>query len=91
MKFTSTWNTTRLLSQVKLPQIIGENLVEIQCLGEGDLAITNLPTMATTDALQDLIRQHASKKRRAMCSLPPKPKDLYKKCISKKIYIHYFH
>ena len=75
----NTRNNTRALSQVKLPQI-GENLVEIRCLGEGGLDISNSPTMASVDAVKDWIRQHASKKKRVMCSLqPPKPEDIYKK------------
>ena len=55
----NTWNNRRALSQVELPQI-GENLVEIRCLGEGGLDISNSPTMATVDAVKDWIIQHAS-------------------------------
>jgi hypothetical protein len=79
LNFVQTRNTTRSLSQVQVPQM-GENLVEIQCLGEGGLVISNAPTMATVDAVKDWIREHASKKKRVMCSLSkPTPEDIYKK------------
>jgi hypothetical protein len=79
MSFMTTRGNARSLSQVELPQV-GENIVEIQCLGEGGTAMSNTPTMATVDAVKDWIRGHASKKKRVMCSLSqPKPEDIYKK------------
>jgi len=90
INFMNTRNSSRTLSQVDVPQI-GENLVEIKCLGEGGLDIPDSPTMATVDAVKNWIRQHASKKKRVMCSLPPlKQKISTKKYISKNIYIYYY-